>query len=315
MTVFGPDISSFQHGLDLSRLTAASFVIAKATEGTYYTDASYPGWRQQAKTLGKTFVWYHFLSGESPAAQAVHTQANVGDTTLPGMLDFEPEGTYRPSLAQAVAYVYAARNAGLNLRLIYLPRWYWQEIGSPDLSFLSGLGLDLVSSAYPGGSGTPGQLYPGDSASGWQSYGGLAPALYQYTDRAADGGQSLDYNAFRGTASDLTRLLGATTVPNIPPSIGQKWPDIAAQFPANQPFDNDIALIWADGGARAAALFAQQARDAINALGARLATPPSVDVAALAATLAPLLHPGGASADEVAAAVVAHLAQRLGGAP
>lgn len=50
MTVFGPDISSYQAGLNLSRLTDASFVIAKATEGTYYTDADYQGWRRQVAT-------------------------------------------------------------------------------------------------------------------------------------------------------------------------------------------------------------------------------------------------------------------------
>ena len=77
MTCFGPDISSYQSGLVLSRLTGASFVIAKTTEGTYYTDADYQGWRQQAAQLGKPFVWYHFLSGESVTAQAAHTAASA----------------------------------------------------------------------------------------------------------------------------------------------------------------------------------------------------------------------------------------------
>ncbi|TMC49293.1 MAG: glycoside hydrolase, partial [Chloroflexi bacterium] len=90
MTIFGPDISSYQAGLDLSRLANASFVLAKTTEGTYYTDGDYQGWRRQCTSLGKPFVWYHFLSGEDPHAQAAHTLANVGDTTLPGMLDAEP---------------------------------------------------------------------------------------------------------------------------------------------------------------------------------------------------------------------------------
>ena len=45
MTIFGPDISSYQSGLALSRLADASFVIAKTTEGTYYTDADYQAWR------------------------------------------------------------------------------------------------------------------------------------------------------------------------------------------------------------------------------------------------------------------------------
>lgn len=96
----------------------------------------------------------------------------------------------------------------------------------------------------------------------------------------------------------------------IPASIGQKWSDIAGEFPANAAFDNDTALIWADGGARAAALYARQARDAVNALAARIGAPPAIDVNALAAALAPHLT-AGATADEVAQAVVEHFGAQL----
>jgi hypothetical protein len=211
MTIFGPDISSYQSGLSLARLTSASFVMAKTTEGTYYTDADYQAWRGQAAQLGKPFVWYHFLSGESAAAQAQHTAANVGNSALPGMLDAEPAGSFSPSLAQIIAYVDAAHAAGLNLRLIYLPEWYWQQIGSPSLSALAERGVSLVSSAYPGGSGSPSGIYPGDGAAGWRSYGGMTPLIYQFTNQASDGGQALDYNAFRGTTAQLVAALDAST--------------------------------------------------------------------------------------------------------
>lgn len=208
MTCFGPDISSYQSGLVLSRLADAAFVIAKTTEGTYYTDADYQAWRGQAAQLGKPFVWYHFLSGEAAAAQAAHTAANVGDKGLVGMLDFEPAGSFNPTLAQAVAYIKAAQAVGLRLLLVYLPHWYWQQLGGPDLSELAALGVHLVSSAYPGGTGSPTSIYPGDGAAGWQSYGGMTPLLYQFTNQASDGGQPLDYNAFRGTVAELQTILG-----------------------------------------------------------------------------------------------------------
>lgn len=318
MTILGPDISSYQHGLDLSRLSAASFVIAKVTEGTYYSDADYIGWRDQCTGLGKPFVWYHYLSTEDPALQAAHTLAKVGDASLPGMLDFEQAGT---TLAQALAYVDAAHQAGLNLRLVYLPRWFWLQLGAPPLSGFAQRGVQLVSSSYPGGTGSPTQLYPGDGAAGWQTYGGMTPLLYQYTDQASDGGMSLDYNAFTGTLPELeevlssspassTPIFGGSTVATIPPSIGQFWPEIAGQFPANQNFDNETALIWADGGARAAALYAKQARDAVNALAGRIGAPPVVDVAALAAALAPYLA-NGATAEQIATAVAQHLGADL----
>ncbi|NUR26204.1 MAG: glycoside hydrolase [Catenulispora sp.] len=215
MTIFGPDISSYQHGLVISRLADAAFVIAKTTEGTFYTDADYQSWRQQTENLGKPFVWYHFLSGEDAAALARHTLANVGDARLPGMLDAEPAGSFSPSLAQMIAYTDAAHAVGLNLRLLYLPRWYWQQIGSPGLSALASRGLSLVSSSYPGGSGRAPSIYPGDGAPGWQAYGGMAPLLYQFTNQASDGGQLVDYNAFRGSVDELAAALaGPTSTPS-----------------------------------------------------------------------------------------------------
>ena len=216
VTVFGPDISSYQAGLDLTRLADASFVIAKASEGTYYTDTAYQGWRRQAANLKRPFVWYHFLSSENVSAQVAHTKACVGDASLPGMLDVEPSGSSKPTLSQVLGYADAAKAAGLHLRLVYLPHWYWQEIGSPSLSGLTSRGLSLISSAYPGGTGSPTHLYPGDKASGWNSYGGVTPALYQYTNQASDGGGALDYNAFRGTVAQL--LNDART-----PGAGAPW--------------------------------------------------------------------------------------------
>lgn len=251
-TLFGPDISSYQSGLDLARLAHAAFVIAKVTEGTYYTDDDYQGWRQQAAHLGQPFVWYHFLSGEDAGAQARHTLANVGDTSLPGMLDAEQNGNYHPTLAQMVAYTDAAHGAGLNLRLVYLPHWYWQQIGSPGLGPLADRGLNLISSAYPGGSGTPTEIYPGDGADGWQAYGGMTPLLYQFTNQASDGGQLLDYNAYRGSAEELAAALspGGVAMGSYTMSTGWQadYPDAAAELqkhiPAGMEIDEGLAAAY-----------------------------------------------------------------------
>jgi hypothetical protein len=214
LTIFGPDISSFEAGLNLALMPDASFVFAKTTEGTYYTDPDYQGWRAQAAQLGKPFAWYHFLTDEDVHAQVAHLLDKVGDKTLPGMLDVEPQPQTgsRPTLAQTLAFADAAHAAGLNLRLTYLPHWYWAELGSPSLSGLTSRGLYLVSSQYPGGTGNPEALYPGDSAAGWQPYysGGPVPLFYQYTDKASDGGKSEDFNAFRGTVAQLLSFLQAS---------------------------------------------------------------------------------------------------------
>jgi hypothetical protein len=318
LTIYGPDISSYQAGLDLSRLADASFVIAKASQGTYYTDADYQGWRRQSGQPGKPFLWYHFLTIENAAAQVAHTISCVGDKTLPGMLDVEPSGSSKPDLARVLAYADAAKAEGLNLRLIYLPHWYWQEIGSPDLRPLTARGLALVSSAYVSGNRDPRSLYPGDTASGWQAYGGVTPALYQYTNQATDGGYSLDYNAFHGTLAQLIALLGAAVpsttgvidvtpdehnwLTNLYSGLFNGGPSCGRLVPAGQP-GGSANSVFAHLDYMTALLEGLNSRPAVPAASA-------VDVKALAAALAPLLT-AGATADEVAAAVVSHLATAL----
>lgn len=211
MTLLGPDISSFQAGLDLTKLTDASYVLIKATEGDSYVNPYYKGWIKQAAQLGKPTAWYHFLSSDaSPAAQAAHAKAVVG-TSLPGMLDVEPTTASVPTWVMLLETCRAMIAEGLRLRMVYLPKWFWQQLGSPDLTELSTLGIVLVSSNYPGGSGSATAQYNaggGDHGPGWAPYGGVVPTFWQFTDSAKAGGQLVDYSAFRGTPTQLAQLFG-----------------------------------------------------------------------------------------------------------
>lgn len=326
MTVFLADISSYEHGLNIADLHDCAGILAKCSEGVYYADADYDGWRRQTAALGKIFVAYDFVKdNETADAQAAWIEAHIVDKTLPLMLDVETEGASKPSFSQVVALIKACKARGLRPKLVYLPYWYWQQIGSPNMTALNSLGVGLISSAYPNLTIAPaGQVYAadgGDNGKGWNDYGGVTPMLWQFSDRILDGGKTMDMNAYRGTAAQLAAFLGAAAQPEsptdlgdamgtIPATIGQKWPEIAADFPANGQFSDESALIWADGGARAAALYAKEARDAVNALAAKVTAAPQVDVNALAAALAPLLATG-ATADQIAHAVVAHLGADL----
>lgn len=330
MVIFGPDLSSFEAGVDVAALPDP-FVMAKCTEGTYYADAYYAHWHQQAVATGKIFVPYHFISGENPAAQTAQLVAHIGDTSLPVMIDWEPEGNFKPTFPQLLALADAMTARGLRPRLAYAPRWHWQNEGSPDLSPLLGRGIYLVASSYPGGTS-----YPGDTASGWLRYGNASPLIWQFTDSANDHGQHVgDYNAFRGNRDQLAALLGGSAVPTtsggntvgtIPESIGKKWPELAADFPPNAAFTDETALIWADGGARAAALYAQQARDAANNMAILMnalkgtvdtwmATPAQApDITALAAQIVAEVTPHlvtGVDAGAIADAVEQRLATAL----
>jgi hypothetical protein len=109
MTVFYPDLSNYQAGYQIPTGTPA--VVAKATEGTYYQDASYQDFKAQAEKLGVPFSGYHFLKSESsPEAQAQYYYNGLGGRVWS----------------------------------VYYPAWYLGLTGGS----LSGLGVPVIASAY-----------------------------------------------------------------------------------------------------------------------------------------------------------------------
>lgn len=277
MTIFFPDLSNFQAGLRIQPGTVA--VCAKSSEGTYYTDPSYLPFKAQAAAVGALFWGYHFLTAGNGAVQADYCYKIVGST--PVMLDVEPTGVSRPTVSDCQAFIARMKQLGGRVCLAYFPEWYWQQVGGD----LSSLGVPIVASGYPGGYS--------DTASQWRAYGGATPVIWQYTNAEPYGGMSVDFNAFPGTVTDLAALIngatiGAFVMPNVPASIAAKWPDLATEFPPNAPYTDETAQIWSDAGARAAALYSLQARNAINALASK-AAPAPIDVNALAQALAPLV--------------------------
>lgn len=209
MTLFGPDVSGYQRGLRLAPGTP--FTAAKATEGTGYADDTYAGFKDQAARLGAIFWAYHFLDQGNGAAQAAHAYAVVGRTPL--MLDWEgikdQHGNYtsRPTLLDATVFIDTYRALGGRVWSTYLPHWYWSDpagLGSPSLAPIAQRGLALISSNYTAYS---------DGGPGWAPYGGMSPALWQYTDSQPYAGRPVDFNAYRGTAADLAALVAGHPAP------------------------------------------------------------------------------------------------------
>ena len=206
ITIFFPDLSHYQAGLRIQPGTAA--VLAKATEGTGFIDASYQDFKNQAASVGAVFGAYHYLRDGNAYGQAQFCYNVVGRTPL--MLDWEANSG---NVSNAVSFITAYRSLGGIINLYYLPHWYWQgTLGSPSLLPLNNLGLGLVSSNYTTYS---------DSGPGWNSYGGATPVQWQYSDNYPYGGQHVDFNAFRGSQAEYAQLLGATTPFPPAPSYSQ----------------------------------------------------------------------------------------------
>ncbi len=144
MTIFYPDYSSFQGQATIPAGTPA--IVAKATEGTYYTDADYGYYKSTAQRMGITFSGYHFLKADiDPAAQALYYWNFAGST--PCMLDVETEGASKPTVDEVLAFIVALHSHGGHVWGVYLPQWYWGEVGG-DLGRLTAAGAVLVSSNY-----------------------------------------------------------------------------------------------------------------------------------------------------------------------
>lgn len=183
------DISSFQRGMSVKGLV----VCVKATQGTSYVNPYYETWVAQA-----AYAWgYHFLEHGNAAAQAQHYHSVAGKT--PCMIDCEPDGSSKPTVADCVTFATELRRLGGVCELAYFPKWY---AGAQSLKGLSQAGLKLVSSNYTSYS---------DSGPGWASYGGLTPVVWQYTDKAKVNGYAVDANAFKGTLDELKALVDGTT--------------------------------------------------------------------------------------------------------
>lgn len=197
MTVTYPDVSHYNAPLSLA---GAALVFAKATQGTGYVDPAYAGYRAQAAVY-IPFGAYHWLDTSDPVAQARHAYNIVGPGT-PLMIDDEQPSI---SVPHTLAFVAEYRRLGGLVVLEYLPRWTWAASGTPDLRPLAAAGLHLVASDYnPRDAAYPAGL-------GWEPYGGVTPAILQYTDRQPFSGKALDMNVFPGNLGELLAIISGGT--------------------------------------------------------------------------------------------------------
>jgi Glycosyl hydrolases family 25 len=216
MPIYGVDVHPrFQAGISIEQVASEGFdfLSVKVSEGT---DASYGNsggraWIRRGLDVGMLCMGYHYLrpGNEVVQARVFANQLKLAD--VPGVLDVEAvdnNDTAILSISNVLAFLAECRNQGVNVPLMYLPRWYWERLGKPNLSGLP----TLWASSYP--SSTPGfasDLYSKVTSTRWQSYGnGPAVAVLQFTDRAKVAGREIDANAFVGTRDDFAKLIGVS---------------------------------------------------------------------------------------------------------
>jgi hypothetical protein len=206
MVSFGLDISHHQDlNLSLSQCKqeGISFVVIKSSEGANFIDPEFTRNLAEARDAGLLVAAYHYVRANVPASNQLTNIRKVVPLDVPLIPDVE-EGS--GGVADVRSFIWLARSIGYTVPFLYLPRWYWQELGRPSLAGLP----PLWSSRYPDNAvGSVTDEFADVPANYWVGYGGLPVGLLQFTSSARIAGyQPLDANAFRGTREELAVLFG-----------------------------------------------------------------------------------------------------------
>lgn len=223
MTIFGWDASDFDWDRGPMDLAAArrdgiEFFTHKATESVNVKHKHYADALNRARSAGIPFLGaYHVVrSSASSKSQVDYLLAYVNAAT-PWWKDF-PGWFFQVDLEK---WSYDDVSAGKGEEFADILE---QRTGRKAVIYASKgqYGDALRDTSHPLWNANYGnnaskwyhQLYTdrgGDEGSGWASYSGVAPAIWQYGSNAVIGSQhTCDANAFRGTTKDFARLIGGS---------------------------------------------------------------------------------------------------------
>lgn len=215
MPLFGLDISHHQGSnfpMHLLRGAGVEYIILKATEGSGFVDSRFQRNLTEARKAGLVVAAYHYQrSNVSVASQIANIKSHV-PRDVPIIPDVEHNSG---GVDITRALIDGLQAEGYRVPLLYLPRWYWQQIGRP---FLGGFPF-LWSSRYPDNvQGSILDEYADVPSYYWEGYGGIAVGMLQFTSsgRVPGYGGPVDVNAFRGSREDLVRLFGGVSIPETP---------------------------------------------------------------------------------------------------
>jgi len=330
VTIFGLDISHHQGtapDLAQARREGIEFVFIKSTEGASFVDDRFAANLAEARAAGMLVAAYHYVRAADSIASQVANVKRVVPRDVPVIPDVEDGSGDIPRVRTFVGLL---REAGYSVPLSYIPRWYWQRLGSPDLRDLP----PLWSSRYPdtvvGDLAAEWSRVPGTY---WAGYGGLEVAVLQFSSSARVAGYApLDANAYRGTRDWLSQLLhGTKEVTDVKDKlvretgkptvwigngIVRRWVKDEAtladyQWQMQQEGLDATVQEWRNIdvlGAPLESLVGELTNDEANILAAirALPAPGDIDEDALASALAPLVAPliqAGATPDQVEAAM------------
>lgn len=209
MTIWGFDVSDYQGVFDMQAAKDAGFdfTIIKATEGNNWKSKYFAGNLQRARDAGMLLAAYHYQRGSHSAQSQADNIMSMVPKDVMVIPDVEANGGNLDLTDAIMSRVVAA---GYRHELSYIPKWYWQSIGSPSMRSRKA----LWQSHYPDNKGgTPQQIYLRVPGSYWNPFGDQEIKILQFSSSSTVGGRTpIDANAFRGSLSELAVLLGGKSV-------------------------------------------------------------------------------------------------------
>lgn len=189
----------------------------KATDGGSFVDSTYAQMHDVATALRMPFCAMHYQEEVTSVSSEMANISKVISRDTAIVVDVEKNSG---DITHTRALVNALTAAGYHVPFVYLPEWYWEQIGKPSL-----VGLPpLWASHYVPGSGDPRSLFSGVPISWWDGYGGNAPILLQFTQSGkAPGGTIGDFSLFNGTSDQFVRYLNTDNFSY--PNAGDKLTD------------------------------------------------------------------------------------------
>ncbi|MGI8311899.1 glycoside hydrolase family 25 protein [Saccharopolyspora hattusasensis] len=215
--LWGIDVSHHQgDAFDFAAARAAGieFAILKATEGGTWIDPQFRRNLAAARSAGMLVAAYHYQRHGVPLADRIANITRTVPRDVPVIVDLEDGGGHTD---QTRATLDRLRELGYSSPLLYLPRWYWEQIGRPDLRGLPPL---WASRCPDNNGGTPAEIYRRVPARFWDAYGGNRVDVLQFSSSATVGRhRPVDVNAYQGSRAELAALLGARPPAPLPGGI------------------------------------------------------------------------------------------------
>lgn len=238
MGVRGIDISEHQRLMDVERVVRANdvgFVFVRTNYGAHHDDLYFHQHADAAERAGAIVVPYVYILASDIRGSIADFARIVGTRYRNAIVDWEHGSGGGAELREAHELLW---ELGYDTPVVYDPKWYWESVGSPDVSWMRGRVKGHWKSWYP--DNQPRTF--ADALARVPTYvwddnrGGIPTVIVQFTGTGRlDGyGDNLDLNYFPGSRAELAALLGGDdvaleneTVTVVRPDTGETWPERA----------------------------------------------------------------------------------------